>query len=71
MENVKKHLKQYVKFGWLRNASVELAEGEVTLYTSWLNESMLAFLYYAAEVTYNFKLWHMSNTNIRQKPMIT
>ena len=71
LENVKKHLKKYVKFGWFRNASVELAEGEVTLYTSWLNESMLAFLYYAAEVTYNFKLWHMSNTNIRQKPMIT
>ena len=70
-ENMQKYLKRCIEFGWLRNERAELVEGQITLYSSCLTEAALAFLYYAAEFTRNFNMWHMSSTSQREKPIIT
>ena len=69
-DKMQAYLRRFIEFGWLRAERAELAEGQITLYSSCLTESALAFLYYSAEFTRKFSMWHMSSITQREKPIV-
>lgn len=66
---MKKCLAALASLGWLEEEQAELESGLKTLYRPIMNESFVAFLYYAAESLRRTRLWYLSNAN-RREPIL-